>query len=203
MPVITEDIQSGGSFSVTDGTSVAHETSSTDTDDQDYLHPLAATRITLYESDKSTPQAVLASLTVGGRELLARMATEGLGIKIVGFRVGRGGYSPSSPTQVVAIDDTATALIDPIFPAPSAPVEPIDRFEAPNDTGMSYLCRLASTEAIAAIGEWGIYAEIVTSPNDSTEVGDQYLFAVVHRPMFGKTLQDVAVWRLVIQYGTS
>ena len=155
------------------------------------------------ESLKGAPQDVLASLTIAGRTLLARQPQEGLGIKIVGFRMGRYGYSTSAPTEVLPIDDTDTELRDPIFPLLSAPVEPIDRYEAPNDTGMSYLCRIASGEAIAPLGEWGLYAEITYSPNDPTEVGDQYLFAIVHRPLLAKTLQDVSVNRLVLQFGSS
>ena len=146
------------------------------------------------------PFDVLAALTDAGRNLLARMLVEGLGFRVIGFRVGAGGYNPGAPIHPTLLDTTVTELDDPFFPVIALPPEPIDRYEQPNDQGASFLCRVASGEAVAALGEWGIYVEIIYSPLFPAEVGDRYLFALAHRPMIAKTLQDVLVWRLVVQY---
>ena len=156
-------------------------------------------------ASNSTPyggvtQDVLAALTDDGRNLIARGLGEGLGYKIIGFRVGRGGYNPAVPTEASPLVATDTELIDPFYPSVLLPPATIDRFEFPNDAAASFLCRVPSSEAIAGLGEIGLYAEVTVSPSDPTEVGDVYLFAHAHRPLHAKTLQDVLVWRLVVQF---
>ena len=153
-----------------------------------------------YPPLSATPLNVLASLTDGGRVLMARMLVEGLAFKIVGFRVGRGGYDPHAPASPTAIDTTLTELESPFFPAMTLAVETIDRFEQANDQSAAFLCRVASGECLAGVGEFGVYSEITASPTNPAEIGDQALFAVCHRPFVGKTLQDVLVWRLVVQF---
>lgn len=148
----------------------------------------------------ATPQNVLASLTDGGRVLMARMLVEGLAFEIAGFRVGRGGYDPHAPTSPTAIDTTLTELESPFFPAMSLPVEVIDRFEQANDQSAAFLCRVAAGECLTGVGEFGVYSEITASPTNPAEIGDQALFAVCHRPLVAKTLQDVLVFRLVVQF---
>jgi len=148
----------------------------------------------------TTPGAVLASLTDGGRNLLARMLVEGLAFRLVGFRVGSGGFNPSAPASPLPIDPALTELLNPFFPLLSAAPEPIDKYEYANAYAPAFLCRCAAAEAVTTIGEWGVYAEITASPLVPAEVGDRHLFAVCHRPMVGKTLNDVLVWRLVVQY---
>lgn len=143
---------------------------------------------------------ILAALTDAGENLIARQMVEGLGYRIVGFRTGRGGYNPGSPLQPTAIDTTATDLEDPYFPTAAAPVETIDRYEQPNDMAAAFLCRVESGESVVGIGEYGIWAEITYSPLVPAEVGTQHLYAIVHRPLFGKTLQDVSLIRLVVQF---
>lgn len=128
------------------------------------------------------------------------MLVEGLTFEVTRFRVGNGGYNPSAPGSPIALNTADTDLLGDTFPVRSAPAEPIDRLEYASDTAVAFLCRLAASEAIMPIGEWGIYATITASPTDPTEVGDEHLFAMCHRPMFGKTNKDVGVWRLVVQW---
>ena len=146
------------------------------------------------------PNDVLAALTDAGRNLIARSMLEGLAFRIVGFRVGRGGYDPINPLNAQVLNGADVELLDPMWPTILLPPEAIARYEAPNDYGMSFLCRVPSADAIAGIGEFGVYAEILSSPVDPTEVGDTVLFAHMHRPLHGNTLQDVLVWRLCVQF---
>lgn len=146
------------------------------------------------------PNDVLAALTDGGRNLIARSMLEGLAFRVVGFRVGRGGYDPLNPLNAQALNGADVELLDPMWPTVLLPPETIARYEAPNDYGMSFLCRVPSADAIAGIGEFGVYAEILSSPVTPAEVGDIHLFAHMHRPLHGNTLQDVLVWRLCVQF---
>lgn len=152
------------------------------------------------QNHPATPGAVLAALTDGGRNLLARMLVEGLAFRVTGFRVGTGGYNPSAPTSPKPLDTSLTELEGDTFPVLSASPEAIDRYEYANAQAAAFLCRVAAAEAVQAIGEWGIYVTITASPVDPTEVGDVHLFALCNRPLVGKTLADVLVWRLVVQY---
>ena len=144
------------------------------------------------------PNDVLAALTLGGRNLMGRALIEGTGYRIIGFRVGMGGYDPLIPLNALPLNEANTELLAPFYPPISLPPAPIDRFEHPNDNGVSFLCRVPSNQAVAGIGEIGLYAEITFSSNPS-EIGDIILFAHAQRPLVGKTLQDVLVWRIVIQ----
>mgnify|MGYP000232597477 CR=1 FL=1 len=146
------------------------------------------------------PNTVLVALTDVGAILIARRLVEGLGFKIVGFRVGSTGYDPNDPTQAAPLNPADTALGNTVFPTHLLPPEAIDRYESPNDYGISFLCRVASGEAISGIGEIGIFAQITSSPLNPSEVGTYVLFAHAHRPLFGKTTNDVMVWRMVCQW---
>lgn len=145
------------------------------------------------------PNTVFASMTDGGLALLASARVEGLAYKLIGFRVGRGGYDTTTPTNALPITSSVTELDDPVFPPTSTSPEPFDRIEyaTATENAVSLVCRLDSGEALAGLGEIGIYAEILESPADPTEVGNVVLFSVAHRPLFGKTTFDVGVWRFV------
>lgn len=130
---------------------------------------------------------------------MARGLLEGTRYQITGFRVGSYGFNPANPGQPLAIDAADTELRGVTFPALSATPEPIDKLEYANAQAPSFLCRVAADEAVRALGEWGIYATITYS-TDAAEIGTRVLFALSHRPMVGKTLDDVLVWRLIVQF---
>lgn len=149
---------------------------------------------------QGSSQSILAALTEGGRHLIARRLVEGLGFRVIGFRVGRGGYDPSDVFSPLALDGGDTELLDPMYPIVSTDPAPVARYEYPNQSAISFLCRVPAGEALSGIGEIGLYVEITDSPSDPTEVGDRHLFLHCHRPLLAKTNSDVLVWRLVAQY---
>lgn len=152
--------------------------------------------------DIETPAigSIVSSVTYAGRVLAARRAKEGLAYKVVGFRVGSGGYNPEVPTQTVAVDANAPELTGTYtFPELPSDPEEVDQVQYANDFAPAYLCRLNASEAVIPIGEWGLYVEITYSPEDESEVGTKVLYAVFHRPMLTKTNMDVFVCRLVNQ----
>lgn len=55
-------------------------------------------------------------ITDAGREALAKslVSSENYQFKLMGFRVGRGGYVPANPVTIDAVDPADTALIDPL-----------------------------------------------------------------------------------------
>lgn len=200
MPLVTNIAGTGGSFAnPTSGDEVNHLVEG-GTLPADNPYPVDEALIAANTTPlPGEPNDVLAALTDDGRNLIARQLVEGVGFKVIGFRVGRGGYDPSNPLNPLPLVDSAGELDDPLYPVMSLDPKSIDRYEAPNDYGMSYLCRVPSAEAIAGLGEIGIYAEITYSPV-SSEIGDQLLMAHCHRPLFGKCLSDVLVWRIVFQF---
>jgi len=148
----------------------------------------------------SVPNDVQAIITNGGRTLLGRMMLEGLSFAVCGFAVGTSGYDILDPTQSTGPPPGATALGTQIFPLPVPAKETVDLVEFPAVGAVSFLCRLETSEALAGLGELGLFVEILNSPLFPAEVGDIHLFALSHSPLQGKTDNHVYVQRIVIQF---
>lgn len=201
MPLVANTVLSGGVTGVTGGNAIIGAVLGVGGPVGGMPYPAADVTVAANTVPfQEAPLDILAALTDGGREWISRGMGEGLGYKVIGFRVGRGGYDPSSVLAPLPLGAADTELIDPMYPVVSLPPGAIARFEYPNQTAISFLCRIPAGSAIAGLGELGLYAEIITSPSDPTEVGDRRLFAHVHTPIFGKTLQHVFVARCVIQF---
>jgi len=144
-----------------------------------------------------TPDPIIATLTDEGRTNFALSTMGQLSFELAGFAVGRGGYNGTNPVHVTAIDPTMTTLMDQYFPGTG--VKALETIETPTITTVVANCRLAKTEAIAALGEIGLWAEIVysTTPGD---IGTQFLLAVAHFPIVAKTLSQAILYRLIIQF---
>ena len=132
--------------------------------------------------------------TMTGRTMLARSWAEGLAFKITRFSVGIAGYDPTTWDRALPVDNTRTTLQSEIF------ADIVDLIETPNDTGRSFYCRLQPTEALNGLGEIGIWAEIVDSPENPAEVGTTFLFALVNQPFEGHNEDYTYIYRIVVQY---
>ena len=143
------------------------------------------------------PNNSVAILTDTARTNLARIVTEGLGFIVSEFQAGRGGYDVNDPTQATSPNPAAVALDDPVYPTPTT-YAPLDETTYPNNSAVSFLCRLEATEAIHGLGELGLWATITASPLFPAEVGTRFLFAIAHTPMQGKTLQHTYGWRIIV-----
>jgi len=126
--------------------------------------------------------------------MLARSFAEGLGFKISRFSVGTAGYDPTDIAKSLPVDNTRTTLQSEIFS------DTVDLVESPNTTGRSFYCRLQPTEANHGLGEIGIWGEVVHSPENPTEVGDFFLFALVNQPFEGNNDDYTYIYRIVVQY---
>lgn len=146
-----------------------------------------------------TPDSVLATLTNVGRTQFARSILGEVSFIVKGFAVGREGYTDANPVKIDAINPALTALEDQIFPAVPGDIKAIETIELPSPKTLVLNCRLAQNEAVAGLGELGIYAEIVDSIVPS-EIGDQFLLALSHMPLITKVPQQVIVFRLIIQF---
>lgn len=146
-----------------------------------------------------TPDSVLATLTNVGRTQFARSILGEVSFIVKGFAVGREGYNGANPVKIDAINPALTALEDQIFPAVPGDIKAIETIELPSPKTLVLNCRLAQDEAVAGLGELGIYAEIVDSIVPS-EIGDQFLLALSHMPLITKVPQQVIVFRLIIQF---
>lgn len=134
-----------------------------------------------------------ARATTRFRELLARAVTDGTGFKITKFAVGVGGYNVSYPIQALPVDPGQSALISEVFR------KEISAVETPLLSGIAkaFVCRLGRDELKAGIGEVGLVAEIVHSDYPS-EIGTEFMCAIVHQPLNAKTHHHVTTYRVVI-----
>jgi len=147
----------------------------------------------------STPDPCIATLTDAGRNAFARALSGEISFQAVSFAVGQSGYQDSNPVLVMPIDTGATGLVAQIFPTAPA-LQPISSFESPYAKTLVINCRLGANEAVSALGELGVWAEIIYSPGNPAEVGTTFLLAVVHTPVSVKTLNKVVVFRVIIQF---
>jgi hypothetical protein len=146
----------------------------------------------------STPDQPLAVLTDLGRTNFARATLGEVSFIVSDFAVGRGGYDMVDPVKISIINPSLTDLEDQFYPVYPA-VQPIEKLEYPTLTTVVVYCRLAQNDAIAGLGEIGIYGEIVYSTSPA-EIGTKFLMAVAHMPLVTKTLKQVILYRVIIQF---
>ena len=113
------------------------------------------------------------------------------------FRSGRGGYNSINPVKIVSIDGSSTSLIDQFFP--STGIKLLEAIELPTPSTVVANCRLAKDDAISALGEIGLWAEIIYSVAPS-DIGRTFLMAVGHFPIVTKTLRQAILYRMIIQF---
>jgi len=144
-----------------------------------------------------TPDSILAILTDEGRTNFAQ-ATLGLkSFQLNGFAVGQGGYNSTNPVHIVSIDGSSQSLISQFFP--TLGTKAVETIERPTLSTIVANCRLAKDEAISALGEIGLWAEVIWSTN-ALEIGTTFLLAVAHFPIVTKTLRQAILYRLIIQF---
>ena len=138
---------------------------------------------------------IQAKVTNLARQMIARSLVDHTAFKITEFAVGTGGYDPSYPLASTLVDPSKQELISEVFRGP------VNTVETPLISGIAkaFICRLAREDLQAGIGEFGLIAEILWSPY-SSEIGTTFLFAAVHQPLSGKTLNHVATTRVVIVF---
>ncbi len=144
-----------------------------------------------------TPDPIIATLTDTARTNFARMTLGLLSFELAGFAVGRSGYNATNPVHILPIDSSLTDLEDHFFP-PSG-IKVLDAIETPTPTTIVADCRLSKDDAIAALGEIGVWAQIVYSIN-APDIGTTFLLAVSHFPIVTKTLRQAILYRMIIQF---
>lgn len=139
---------------------------------------------------------VEARLTNQGRDNLASLVLGEMAFELSSFQVGRGGYVLANPVKVDPIDPALTALIDPVGTRRSfvSVEQPI------GDNVVAPVCRLPvnDTDVEFGLGELGIYATYLVHDTQPALVGTEFLFAVSHFPLVGKTPSHTFVWRVLI-----
>lgn len=144
-----------------------------------------------------TPDPIIAILTDEARTKFAQMTLGLLSFKIKGFAVGRSGYIDLNPVKITPIDGSLMDLEDHFFPAIG--IKLVETIETPTLSTVVANCRLAKDDAVAGLGEIGVWAEIVYSLAPS-EIGDTFLMAVSHFPIVTKTLRQAILYRMIIQF---
>ena len=146
----------------------------------------------------STPDPIIAVLSDLGRMSLARVANGEISFTLTGFAVGRGGYNGVDPVKVDPIDPSLTALEDQFFPISG--IKALESIEFPTPKTTVANCRLESDDAVAGLGEIGLWATISHSSVLPAEIGTEFLFAVSHYPIVTKTLRQAIVFRIITQF---
>lgn len=145
-----------------------------------------------------TPDPILAQLTDEGRTNFARMTLGEISFTLDGFAVGRGGYNSTNPVHITPIVGSLTALEDQFFP--TSGTKAVEAIERPYESTVVANCRLARDDAVSALGEIGVWATIIYSLVNPSEVGTQFLLAVSHFPIVTKTLRQAILYRVIIQF---
>lgn len=145
-----------------------------------------------------TPDPIIATLTDEGRTNFARMTLGEISFTLDGFAVGRGGYNATNPVHITPIVGSLTALDDQFFPLVGT--KTLESVENPYPSTIVANCRLAKDEAVSALGEIGLWANIIYSAVNPLEVGTTFLLAVSHFPIMTKTLRQAILYRLLIQF---
>jgi len=145
-----------------------------------------------------TPDIILAQLTDTARTNFARMTLGEISFTLSGFAVGRGGYNGTNPVHITPIIGASTALDDQFFPVTGT--TPITNIERPYESTIVVNCRLGKDDAIAALGELGVWATIIYSAVNPGEVGTSFLLAISHFPIVSKTLKQAILYRVLIQF---
>ncbi len=148
------------------------------------------------------PDDIQAYVTDQARAYRARAINGELAFKAQGFSVGRGGYDPADPVKILPVGTADTQLIDQVFPDVTG-YAAFQAIDAINETTRVFNCRLPATtvetNADYALGEIGIWAEILHSENP-VEIGQVFLYALGHMPIISKTRRSVFLFRVVINY---
>lgn len=144
----------------------------------------------------SPTDELTARVTSAGRSAMASLLLGEVAFRLTSFQVGRGGYETTNPVRVTTIDPNATSLIDPIgnrldFVTIEQPIGP--NIAAP-------ICRLnAGVSGYEyGLGELGIFATWLMHDTTPELVGTDWLFALAHFPLLGKTPNHTFVWRVMI-----
>lgn len=142
-----------------------------------------------------TPDPTDLQLTTAGVALLNQSKIDGTIFAVTEFGVGTGGYATADPGTVVAVNPADTALVNEVYRDRITSVT----FDA--DTlpwVVDYWCRVPRGEAIEAIGELGLYAQVINSP--SIPVGTWILFAIMHFPAQCRHDKNVHLYKVSIEY---
>lgn len=145
-----------------------------------------------------TPSPIIATITDAGRNLLARASLGDVAFRVYGFAVGQGGYDVSNPINTTPINTASSDLLYQFFPALGSEKE-ISGFVYPTPKTLVVDCRVAELEAIAGLGEIGLWVEILNS-SAPAEIGTNVLFALGHFGLMTKTPRQVILYRFVIQF---
>jgi hypothetical protein len=145
-----------------------------------------------------TPDPILASLTDTARTNFARMTLGEISFVLTGFAVGRGGYNSTNPVHITPIVTSLSALEDQFFPLTGVKI--LESIETPYPQTIIANCRLGRDDAVSALGEIGIWAEIIYSAVNPGEVGTSFLLGVSHFPIMTKTLRQAILYRVIIQF---
>ena len=145
-----------------------------------------------------TPDPIIATLTNEARTNFALSTMGEVSFIVKGFAVGREGYNDAKPVKIDPLDPSLTTLGDQFFPVLGTR-KAFEAIENPTPATVVVNCRLASTEAVAGLGEIGLWAEIVDSINP-INIGDEFLMAIAHYPIQTKTLRQSVVYRIIIQF---
>jgi hypothetical protein len=146
----------------------------------------------------NTPDPAVMSLTDEARTNFARVIAGEISFIVKGFDVGRDGYDGTDPVKIIPIDTSLTSLIDKFFP--TVGIKDNEAFENPTPKTVVANFRLASDESVSALGELGMWAEIVNSTVSPAEIGTFFLMATAHFPIVTKTLRQAILYKVIIQF---
>jgi hypothetical protein len=148
--------------------------------------------VEFYVSRARRPDQAIQALTQKAIAMFARAALDGTRFRIHEFSVGCGGFYPECPQRVRPINPLSPFLESEVYRAEIA-------YMSYDDTKAVYYCRVPRDEAVAGLGEIGLWAEIIQSPLPF-EIGTWFLHTVQHFPVITKVHSMVETFRIELQF---
>jgi hypothetical protein len=141
------------------------------------------------------------NITNGSNQLTNVIPSSGIaeGQLITGAGIPANTVVSSVNGSTVTMNQDATATTTAVSVTFSTDIQPLADIEYPTPQTCVINSRLAPNDALAGLGELGVWAQIIHSTNPS-EIGTQFLMAVAHLPLQSKTTKEVIVYRMVIQF---
>lgn len=140
---------------------------------------------------------IIAEKTDKAVTLIAQAHLGLVGYAYEGFAVGREGYLDANPVKTDVIVTADTELRDRIYPVAAGTVKNFLTIEQVPLVTVACVCRLEKAEANYGLGELGVWVRITYNPGTPADVGNLYMFALAHFPLFGKTDKQIWVRRVI------
>ena len=141
-------------------------------------------------------QAIVATITDGGRSRHAEQLEVGRAFTITDFVTGEGGHDPSDPAVALTPDPT-----DDTLPLQSFGPKVLTSKTLISPYCVEYIAELELLEAVGPLSNLGLIATFTFSPiGGDPLVGTSFLYAIANFPLAIKTDSETRSFAIQVQF---